>query len=141
MTPERFQSLLQTHGADLRRWPAAERSAANALLQQGDPLLRQWLDEAARLDDWLDGHEVADPGPTLTRRIVASAAPAVVQSARRNSRAWWFGGAGLAVVGLAGSLAGALVVSVALQGSAAPGVDWPERATAFSGLPADWSEE
>ena len=34
MTPERFLALLDSRGADLRRWPEAERDAARALLER-----------------------------------------------------------------------------------------------------------
>ena len=35
MTPERFLALLDSCGADLGRWPEAERDAARALLERG----------------------------------------------------------------------------------------------------------
>jgi hypothetical protein len=144
MTSERFLSLLRSYGADLQRWPAAERRAAAALLEHGPAELRQRVSEAAVLDGWLDDHPVANPDRALVDRIVAAAAATAPSSAASlgwRGRAWWWRGAGLVAIGLAGSLAGAFVVSVALQNSTPPSVDWPERTTAFGGLPADWSEE
>ena len=145
MSPERLQTLIETYGADLRRWPDIERTAARVLLEQGAPELSRLLAEAALLDDWLDHHTVDAPDDDLVRRLVASgdaarpATRALVTPGRRKT--WWWPGAGLAGIGLVGSVVGALTVSVALRSVAPPVVDWLERGTAFSGVPADWSEE
>jgi hypothetical protein len=140
MTPERFRTLLQAYGAGLQRWPDAERAAARTLAQQRAPELQPLLDEAALLDHWLDSHTVPPPDAALLDRVVAGAAESG-RSARRGRRSWWWLGVGLAGIGLAGSLVGALVVSIALRSITPSAVDGPERATAFSALPADWSEE
>jgi hypothetical protein len=101
----------------------------------------------ARLDEWLDAYAVSiAPGDPLVARIVASAAlaaggtPAAPPAVPRWR--WLWPGAGLAGIGLAGSLAGALAVSVTL-GAANPRAvpDWPERLSAFSEPSPDWSEE
>jgi len=145
MNPERFLALLDAYGADMRRWPDAERAAARALAAQGSPELRQRMSEAALLDGWLDKHTVAAPDDALMRRVAAGAAAAGPASATSGGAGWrlrWlWPGAGLAGIGLAGTLAGAFVVSVALRGANPPDADWPDRSTAFSGLSADWSEE
>ncbi|HEX3140184.1 MAG TPA: hypothetical protein VHQ87_09025, partial [Rhizobacter sp.] len=88
------------------------------------------------LDHWLDSHAVAAPPAALTQRIAAGAP---LPRPRRASSAWW-AGAGLAAVGLAGSFAGALAVSLLLQGAPLPGDGLP-RLTAFGGLPAELSAE
>ena len=134
MTLERFEALLQSHGADLKRWPEAERAEAQHLLLQGRPELQQALHEAAALDALLDLHEVPAPGAALLQRVAASAPS-------RQRRPWWWAGAGLAAMGLAGSLAGALAMSAVLRSQPAPAADWLQRGTAFSALPADGSEE
>ena len=167
MTPERFHALLDACGADLRRWPEAERDGARELLANGPGALRAACAEAALLDRTLDAHEVVAPDSTLIERIAgaapsaasdaasdaatiepsAGALPSAVSSARR-ARSWWRGAgffwprAGWALTGLAGAIAGALVVSVAL-GDAGPAAatDWQKRATAFTDRGADWSEE
>lgn len=156
MTPERFTALLEAYGADPRRWPEAERAEALALLAAGPPVLRQQLQEAAWLDARLDASPVAAPDETLIARIAAGAqaSPAhpepqadrgrskPVADARRWRPRWWWSGAGLAGVGLAGALAGVFTATVVLRGAAqSTGVDWAERATAFSEPSADWSEE
>lgn len=146
MTPERFLVLLDAYGADLRRWPASERASARALIEQDLPELRRRLAEAAALDGWLDAHEVAAPEDALARRVIAGAAtsrlpPAASRRPRRHKR-WWWPGAGLVGAGLAGTLAGAFVVSLALRSVVPPAdMEWPGRATAFSDPSADWSEE
>ena len=143
MTPERFRSLLDAYGADLRRWPEAERDAAHAVA--GDRAeLRAAVAEAAMLDRELDCHEIAAPAAALIDRIVAAAASS---SADAPSRPWWrtnpfWPGAGWALTGLAGALAGALLVSVALgDSSPAAAADWQKRGTAFNERAVDWSEE
>ena len=137
MTPERFRTLLEACGAEFRRWPEAEREAGRRLAQR-TPELGALLFEAARLDGWLDAHAVADPPPALAARIV-SGAPG--HQARRAWQ-WLWPGAGLAGIGLAGSLAGAFAVSIALRAPGAASVpDWVERGSAFSELSPDWSEE
>lgn len=137
MTPERFRTLLDSYGADLRRWPQAERESARALSAQDLPELRQALIEAARLDGWLDDHAAPVPDAAQMRRAIAGAPAA----ATRPQRAWLWRGAGLAGIGLAGSLAGAFAMSFALRSSTPPGLDWPERATAFTEASPDWSTE
>jgi len=136
MTPERFRTLLDAYGAEFRRWPADEREAARSLAQQA-PELHALMADSARLDDWLDDHVVTAADTYLVERI-ATGAPAPA----RQPRYWLWPGAGLAGIGLAGGLAGAFAVSIALRATG-PGLapDWPERGTAFSELSADWSDE
>ena len=144
MTPERFRALLDSCGADLRRWPEAERDAARALLASDLAGLRVAHAEAARLDRDLDAHEIAAPGAALIERIAAAAG---VGASAGRARSWWrlepfWQRAGWALTGMAGAVAGALVVSVALgDSSPAAATDWQKRGTAFTDRVADWSEE
>lgn len=145
MTPERFRMLLQTYGANLQRWPQTEQIPAHALLEQRTPELQQLLAEAEALDGWLDSHTVAVPDDALTRRVVAGADALRPKRVAFGKRRWrpfgWWAGAGLFGAGLAGTLAGAFVVSFMLRATPSSPSDWPERGTAFSAIPADWSEE
>lgn len=52
MTPDRFRKLAAIHGADLSRWPHAERGAAARVLRS-DPDLATELAIEARIDDAL----------------------------------------------------------------------------------------
>ena len=144
MTPERLRALLDTFGADPRRWPAAERDAARALLDSGPT---GWVDaraDAALLDRELDVHAIAAPDAALVDRIAAAAASSARQ---RRTRTGWLAlplwpRAGWALTGLAGAVAGAVLVSVVLvDSSPAAATDWQQRGTAFSDRTADWSEE
>ena len=138
MTHDRFLALLDIYGADLRRWPEAERAAARALAAQASPELRQQMAEAALLDGLLDGHTVARPGEALIQQAIAAAAP----PRERSRRNWLWPSVGLAGIALAGSLAGVMAVSVALRGTAGSVAgDWPEHGTAFSSTPAELREE
>jgi hypothetical protein len=108
MTPERFKDLAQAYGADFKRWPEAERVEAVALLDAGGAGTREAHDEAAALDRLLGRHRVAGATPGLAERIIATAPLAPVW---RRARLLWQG-AGLAGIGLAGALAGALAVAM-----------------------------
>ena len=144
MTPERFRALLDSCGADLRRWPEAERDAARALLECGPADLRAARTEAAMLDRDLDAHEIAAPAAALLDRI---AGQAVSSPSDEEARPWWRAApfwprAGWAIAGVAGAFAGAIVVSVALgDGDTGAATDWQKRGTAFTDRGADWSEE
>ncbi len=127
--PTRIATLAEAYGADLRRWPAAEREAAQALLARGDPELRNSLARQARLDAWLDRYEVRAPSSALIGCILACAPqPALLWS---RARLWW-SSLGLAGVGLAGAVTGAVALSLAtpvlLDHRAA---DWADGQTIF----------
>ncbi|OZI66892.1 hypothetical protein [Bordetella genomosp. 11] len=140
MTPERFRTIVDAYGADVRRWPEAERAAAQAWASahriQADRILAQ----AAPLDAWLDSHAVAPPARAMFDRIVAGA-PARHPFWRR-SRVWW-SSAVFAGVGAAGAFAGACAVSLSMMVAAAPPPhhDAPWLETGFGSPVADWSEE
>lgn len=106
---ERFAALADAYGADLRRWPAELRAAAEERLAE-DPQAGVALAEAARLDDLLAAHRVSAPGAALIGRVLAQAPqPAWIWS---RTKLWW-SGLGLAGVGLAGGLAGAAALWLA----------------------------
>lgn len=128
MTPDRFSQLCDSYGADIRRWPAAERDAAMAYAAS-NPAARQKLDAAAGLDRLLDTHAVPLPGAALRERIVASGPRAAWHKAALVWRS-----AGLAGLGLAGAVAGALLVAVALtpQGDFGPEDGYAVTAFDFS---------
>ena len=100
----RFEALAEAYGADLRRWPTAERIAAEALMAAEPQGARAVLAAAEHLDDWL----AASPAPTPSfalRDAIAAAAP----KARRQRAAigYWLSGAGFATAAVAGMLVGA----------------------------------
>jgi hypothetical protein len=111
MTPERFAHLAAAYGAQLQRWPAEERAAAQRLLASDDAHAKAALQQAQWLDGQLDGYRLAAPSPQLVQQIVASASPPPSLWGR------WFGWlfpASFVGVGVAGVLAGMLVASLAL---------------------------
>ncbi|NWA25819.1 hypothetical protein HX866_13055 [Pseudomonas gingeri] len=113
MTPERFAYLADAYGADLQRWPVAERVDARTLLERGDATSLLVLQQARQLDSLLDSYQLATPDPALARRIVASAPPA------RPTSFWsryadWLSRVGFVGVGLAGIATGMLVASLSL---------------------------
>jgi hypothetical protein len=80
MSLHRFARLLEGRGADLVRWPAAERAAAEALLA-GSPPARRLLAEARALDALLrDG--LPSPDPDAAGRVRAAVARRVARLPR-----------------------------------------------------------
>ncbi|EHP43999.1 hypothetical protein OR16_04892 [Cupriavidus basilensis OR16] len=132
MTPERFRALTESYGADPARWPEGERAEGQAMA--ADPGHLAALANAAALDRLLAAHQVAAPEAALQRRIAASAPT--------PRSPWWWSGLGLAGVGLAGSLAGALLVSAVLATVPVPAaIDLPYASTGFGGMAHSGSEE
>jgi anti-sigma factor RsiW len=90
MKPSRFHHLLQAFGAELRRWPADERAAAQRLMQV-DPTCRAACTEAARLDALL-AEDAASPLPSGEEEAIAARLQREVMAAipgrPRRSSAW-----------------------------------------------------
>ncbi len=132
---ERFAVLAQAYGGDLRRWPAADRAAAETLLARGQADAHAVLGREGRLEAWLDTYSIPAPSAALVGRILAAAPqPALLWS---RARLWW-SGLGFAGVGLAGALTGALALSLAtpalLDHRAA---DWADGQTIFGNVDLD----
>jgi hypothetical protein len=137
--------LAQAWGADLRRWPQQEQAAAQELLAlpASAAAALASLDRAEELDRLLDAYVVDAPGAALVDTVLADVQvqPAGAMQGRvvgdgrgkpsahglpRQGRAgghrlwhWWWSGAGIAGVGLAGAAAGALAVAL-LVGTVLP---------------------
>ncbi len=79
MRSGRFRKLLDIHGADLGRWPAAERDSAQALLTISAEA-RSWQAEARSLDGLLD----AWPAPAVSDRDPAVVAAQIVDVPQRT---------------------------------------------------------
>jgi len=107
MDAKRFAAMAAAYGAELRRWPEAERRAGSILATSdaGQAILKH----AARLDAQLDSYGVEAPGKGLHNSILQAAGRQIVQ--RRRQRFWWLG-LGLAGVGLAGAMAGLALVTI-----------------------------
>ena len=106
MTPDRFEELLETKGADLATWPKDERRAAERLLADSAEA-RAALAQARRLDDLLAGALAPEAaGPELRDAILALPVAHPREAARRPGfgfGAFWRAGLGMALAaGLAG---------------------------------------
>lgn len=115
---ERFSALADAFGADMRRWPEADRAAAQDLARQS-PSARARLAEADTLDAVLDLSRVAAPSVELRDRILATAPkPRAIRGAGRDPASAksrllrWLSGLGAVGVLTCGALAGAAVVAV-----------------------------
>lgn len=116
MTPERFEALAESYGADLRRWPQPERAAAERRLQ-GAREAAEVLARAGELDRALSAYGTAAPSLALQHRI---AAQGLRRFSARRRLAKWLSGLGALGMLAGGAVAGAAVV--ALSGPAVP--DW-----------------
>src|SRR5688572_22844760 len=87
MTSERFLALIAAYGADARRWPENERSAAKAFVAANPAAVHSALNEADAVDALLHLSRSAEPSMALRDRVIASAAEAGLK-ARREGRRW-----------------------------------------------------
>jgi len=85
MTPERFNTLLQSYGASRAHWPEQERAALDALLAQSPETQAAWQAEV-RLDDLLLTAGAPEPSGELARRIENLMAP---PRPRQSQSAGW----------------------------------------------------
>lgn len=108
MSVERFRTLADAYGADIGRWPAAEREAGRKLLAGGDAACAAIIEEAAAIDDMLIAYRVPQPTRALSQIVIASAP--VMAPPWSRTQMWW-SGVGLATACLAGALAGAAIVA------------------------------
>jgi|CXWL01.1.fsa_nt_gi hypothetical protein len=74
MDRERFAQILDAYGADAKRWPDAERAAAQAFIAAHPADASALLGEARALDGVLDAtREASAPNPALASRIMNGA--------------------------------------------------------------------
>lgn len=132
MRIQRFIELSEIYGADLRRWPEAERAAAEDAARNSVEAASA-LTRAAELDAFLDMSNVPAPTATLRERIGNSA------PARRpiSLVGLLWRGVGLAGMGIAGAAAGMLLAGLLV--SARPLDEETYAMTAF-GTPFDQGE-
>ncbi|HEX3920332.1 MAG TPA: hypothetical protein VHW60_23575 [Caulobacteraceae bacterium] len=109
MTEDRFRHLASAYGADLARWPKAERAAAAEFLARHADVAGRMLAAEQPLDDTLAADAVAEPRPALRARII-EAAPRQ-RAAGRAMR--WLTAAGLGL-GLAASCAAGVAAGFSL---------------------------
>ena len=115
MTSERFLALIAAYGADARRWPEAERAAAQAFASAHPETVHAALAEADAVDVLLHQSRATHPSMALRDRVIASAAEAGLK-ARREGRRWLDRlalalGAGWAVATCAGVAAGVMLTT------------------------------
>ncbi len=116
MTTERFKQLASAYGADLKRWPAAEREAALQFTQQQE--INNLIDDELALDDLLADHSVAIDSSALANTIFTDAL--TIHNKQFNiwqklSILWselGINGFGLLGAGLASAMAGVFCVSL-----------------------------
>ena len=110
MNAERLKQLAEAYGADKRRWPEAERKAAEALMASDGPWAERLLFDARQTDAALHASRQPMVSTALRDRVIASALAAGL-TPRKARLVWdrlvlWFG-AGWAAAACAGVIAGA----------------------------------
>lgn len=119
ITLERFAAIVDAYGASPERWPAPERSAADALLAASAPA-RALLAEARMLDGLLAAAPLEAPSDALVERLMAArprALAALAPAAKPRGlfrelvdAIWPYGSPALPT----GALAASIVLGVAL---------------------------
>lgn len=131
---ERFERLVDAFGADPRRWPEAERAAAEAFLA-GHAEARARVEAAAELDGLLAFAPDIEPSDLLRYRVLR-AAPAKAPGRASISQFGWLSGAGWTAAAAAGVLVG---VSLGQQMNQARAADEVlEQASAWSADEAEY---
>ncbi len=115
MTAERFLALVAAYGADRRRWPEGERSAAEAFAAARVDIAYPALGEADAVDALLRHSPTPQASMALRDRVLAAAA-SDGGKAGRAGRVWidrlsLAFGAGWAVATCAGVIAGVMLTS------------------------------
>ena len=115
MTAERFLALVAAYGADRRRWPDGERTAAEAFALARPEIARPAMDDADATDALLFASANPRVSMELRDRVLA-AAMVTGGLAARSGRRWMdrlglVFGAGWAAAACAGVAAGVLLTS------------------------------
>ena len=113
MTAERFLALVAAYGADRRRWPEAERPAAEAFAAAHPALTASALAEADAIDALLHRSPTPQVSMALRDRVIAAAA-STSGRVGRSGRQWidrltLVFGAGWAAAACAGVVAGVVM--------------------------------
>ena len=116
MNLARLAEILDAYGADARRWPAAERVAAEALIA-GSAEAATLREDAAALDMMMDLSAAPAPSPELMARVLAGREP----SAGWLAILWPFGPVWQPV----SAMAAAAVLGIAI-GAVAPNIVIPD---------------
>jgi hypothetical protein len=109
MSEERFLTLAAAYGADMTRWPAGERAAADAFVAANPQIDAACLAAERLLDATLGRYAAPDAAATLRTRIIFAAS-----RERAAGAVWrWLAGAGLGL-GLAASCAAGVAAGYTL---------------------------
>jgi hypothetical protein len=111
MTEDRFRALAEAYGADLRRWPLAERDAAQAFLEANADAAAAILELERALEAQLEAY-IVEPSPSLRGRVID-----IAPRARAVDRTWRW----ITALGLGLGLAASVVAGVAAGVSFVPG--------------------
>jgi hypothetical protein len=136
-----FRELVETFGADRRRWPVDRRAAAEALLEADPAAQALWADEA-RFEETLDAWGVPEASDAL-REAIFNAAPRARGSLIVSLPRGWFGagiGALMAASCAAGVMAGFLLIAPPEPAETGEAVVWAALSGPVDGVSDDEAE-
>ena len=110
MTLQRMSELAEAYGADLRRWPAEARAAAQAMMADDPVGGERVLADARAIDDLLHASPTPSVSVALRDKVLASAMAAGLSPKKARvilNRLGLLFGAGWAAAACAGVVAGA----------------------------------
>jgi hypothetical protein len=116
MTPDRFAALAAAYGADLQRWPEAEREAARRRLGE-IPEAAAILSRERGLDIALAESRAVPPTADRQRQVITALHR---RRAERESRGRWFSRLGMLGALASGAATGVAAMALMLQPASAP---------------------
>lgn len=122
MTPERFKDLVAAWGADRRRWPEAERAAAETFASRHPDLALPTLTQGDQIDALLFASATPRVSTELRDRVLAGAGQAARAGRRWLDRLTVAVGVGWAAAACAGVVAGVITAGHLTAGARADAV-------------------
>ncbi|HTK36597.1 MAG TPA: hypothetical protein VL358_15100 [Caulobacteraceae bacterium] len=126
MDAERFETLAMAYGGDLRRWPEADRDAAEAFRARTPGAAGALLRQAQALDAVLDDWRSPAPSAALRDRVLMGPPPRARKAGSMGisprGLGFWLSGAGFAAAVLAGVVVGVTASTAAVSDARADAV-------------------
>lgn len=133
MNAERFSQLVEAYGADARRWPVADREAAEAFRAAQPNEAMRLLAEADAVDALLDAAPRPVVSAALRERVLAGARPRAgfPRFGFRPGRLVWLSGGAFAAAACAGVIAGQTLTTYLTADAQAEAVLYQASLSAF----------
>jgi anti-sigma factor RsiW len=110
MDASRFEQLANAYGADFKRWPSAERDAAQAYAAANRTESERLLFDARMIDAALESVAAPQASYELRQKVIALAPQPRAQRRLRPSAWFWIPSAGIAAACAAGAILGVVAM-------------------------------